>query len=307
VKKELRPVAYTEIPASQLGAVIRKNRSAKRFIIKDSIGGISSSRQDDMPAEIFLKEGLYRGAYVPLHAGDLDRVQYAGLKWRIEENKKYTFFLTVVGYDCHIEKIEGLLSIEESRQPYEITADNVRIHQNEEGTLDVLCNTFLGYTNIIIPEKINGIEVSKIGGLMERRLTSVTLPNTVKTIGGSAFAYNKLTGITIPEGVTTIGDRAFLGNQITEVVIPASVTNIGGRVFAENPLTSVTILGRPRYGTEKYSTFFHNNAITKITLENSDLNLAKSGFEQGFINYYNSQNKRAGTYVKNGQIWFIQE
>ena len=64
-------------------------------------------------------------------------------------------------------------------------------------------------------------------------ITSVVIPSTVKSIGGSAFERNQLTEVTIPSSVTSIGNYAFINNQLTEVVIPSSVTSIGRCAFSK--------------------------------------------------------------------------
>ena len=74
--------------------------------------------------------------------------------------------------------------------------------------------------------------------------TSVTIPNGVTSIGGSAFSdCSGLTSVTIPNSVTSIGDRAFAYCRgLTSVSIPTGVTSIGDRAFAYcSGLTSVTI------------------------------------------------------------------
>ncbi|MCQ2129649.1 MAG: leucine-rich repeat domain-containing protein, partial [Bacteroidaceae bacterium] len=64
-------------------------------------------------------------------------------------------------------------------------------------------------------------------------LTSITIPNSVTTIGDFAFAScGSLTSITIPNSVTTIGDYAFYGcGSLTSITIPNSVTTIGNHAF----------------------------------------------------------------------------
>jgi predicted small secreted protein len=57
-----------------------------------------------------------------------------------------------------------------------------------------------------------------------KTLVSITIPNSVTTIGRVAFYNNQLTSVTIPNSVTTIGVGAFYENQLTSVTIGANVT-----------------------------------------------------------------------------------
>ena len=73
---------------------------------------------------------------------------------------------------------------------------------------------------------------------------SITIPDSVTSIGNSAFAgCTSLTSITIPDGVTSIGDSAFYGcTGLTSITILGSVTSIGESTFQYcTSLTSITI------------------------------------------------------------------
>jgi len=72
---------------------------------------------------------------------------------------------------------------------------------------------------VLIPQAISG---------------SVTIPESVTSIGGSAFSgCTGLTGITIPASVTTIGAGAFSGcTGLTGITIPEGVTSIGSNAFS---------------------------------------------------------------------------
>jgi len=62
--------------------------------------------------------------------------------------------------------------------------------------------------------------------------TSYIIPNSVETIGNTAFSNNRnLTSVTISNSVTTIGISAFSGSALTSVTIGGSVTTIGDWAF----------------------------------------------------------------------------
>ena len=75
-------------------------------------------------------------------------------------------------------------------------------------------------------------------------LTSVSIPNSVTSIGDYAFSgCSNLTAVSIPNSVTSIGESAFRDcSSLTEVIIPNYVTTINDDTFRGcSGLTSVTI------------------------------------------------------------------
>jgi len=73
-------------------------------------------------------------------------------------------------------------------------------------------------------------------------LIGITMPNSVTSIGASAFYETGLINVIIPDNVTDIGEEAFscCGN-LTSITIPNSVSSIGKKAFSESGLTSIKI------------------------------------------------------------------
>ena len=123
-------------------------------------------------------------------------------------------------------------------------------------TLDGTNLTITDYTNttekdIIIPTSfVNGAstyDVTSIGNQAfdSNSLTSVSIPDSVTSIGDYAFSYNSnLTSINIPNNVTSIGSYAFSFISATSITIPDSVTSIGSNAFFhwEQKITEITYL-----------------------------------------------------------------
>ena len=136
---------------------------------------------------------------------------------------------------------------------------------------EVTITGFTGADDVTIPSQIGGYPVTRIGDrafLYKPSLTSLVIPDSVKTIGELSFSLCKnLKSVTIGNGVTDIGLCAFseaealtylkLGNNLkkigdmafskcsllTEVDIPDSVESIGKNAFCACPSLKIMKIG----------------------------------------------------------------
>ena len=110
-------------------------------------------------------------------------------------------------------------------------------------------------------------------------LTSIVIPESVTSIGHSAFYYcMSVTSIVIPEGVSIIGDRAFLNcSGLTSVVIPNGVPSIGDETFAG--CTSLASIVIPESVTRIGSYAFSGcKSLTSIIIPESMTSIGDSAF-----------------------------
>ena len=130
------------------------------------------------------------------------------------------------------------------------TYDNSTNYTIRQGTRCICNKAFAGdyesspsLQSIIIPDSVTSIGDSAFEYC--RSLHSVTIPDSVTNIGDSVFEdCSSLQSVNIPDSVTSIGDHAFyFCYSLQSVTIPDSVTSIGGGAFwGCKYLQSVTIL-----------------------------------------------------------------
>ena len=182
---------------------------------------------------------------------------------------------------------------------------------------------------LTIPSTINGYPVTSIGdsAFFDSGLTSVTIPNSVTSIGVESFFYClSLTNVTIGSGVTSIGDGAFsYCYSLTGVNFQGNAPVDGGYIFYRDtiavgyylpwttgwgptfsgiPMTSslegnlgVQYAANPSVGLEPLNVQFNSPGI-----DNSNNAIVKWNWNFGDGTTSTSQNP-SHTYITNGVFY----
>lgn len=115
--------------------------------------------------------------------------------------------------------------------------------------------------------------------LYRSNIKEVTIPNTIRSIGDSAFHWCKsLTNIKLPNSITTIGDAAFSGcNLLKDINIPDNVTRIGSHLFYGcEALTNIVIPdGVTEIGVDA---FYYCECLEDVQLPGSLISVGTGAF-----------------------------
>ena len=155
----------------------------------------------------------------------------------------------------------------------------------ENGGATITASTAAGA--VTIPSVLGGYAVKKVEGEVSvavfgfpnTSVTSITIPNSVKSIGMHAFCgCTSLTSVTIPNSVTYIGYGAFdYCNSLASIIIPNSVIHIAGYAFFRcTSLASIIIPNSVTY--IGYGAFQDCTSLTSITIPDSVTNIENHAF-----------------------------
>ena len=168
---------------------------------------------------------------------------------------------------------------------YKTATVGVKYTLSSDGNSYVASGTEDGVTlsgEVVLARSYNGKPVTAIEQMAFYEysdITSVTIPNTITTIGTGAFAScPKLESINIPDSVTTIGGMVFYEcPSLTSVTIPNSVTSIGVGLFEDcTKLASVT-LGEDITSINT-DMFYNCTSLKNVVIPNGVTSIGESAF-----------------------------
>jgi len=143
--------------------------------------------------------------------------------------------LSSVSIPSSVTSIEGnpFMSCKGIEQISIASGNMVYDSRNEcNGIVETATNSLIaGCKNTVIPNTVRSIEDDAFNGM---GLFSMMIPNSVTTIGVSAFAGNEeMIAISLPDALVTIREYAFNGCYgLTSLVIPSATTSIGEGILA---------------------------------------------------------------------------
>ena len=136
-------------------------------------------------------------------------------------------------------------------------------------------------TEVVIPGTVDGYTVTELGAVFNGNaaVTSVTIPDTVTSIGDYAFyKCYQLSVVELPPALLTIGENAFgYCYKLPNLTIPGTVTFIG--TYAFNNCDSFTEITVPDSVVSMgYDVFSWSDSLTNVTLPSGMTSIPKYTF-----------------------------
>ena len=222
------------------------------------------------------RQGKEPGTYYPIYSGKTSDgkpsiVYVTDIGWKYMSDGSHWFVVGVPTVEQNSESktliLPNLLQTEQHGEipVYGIAIENKLVER--EGALTSIENLSEYDSLTIQAGEIKGYQFTVIGESVFENcaISSVVLPETLKTIGKKAFKASGIINITIPQGIETIEEetfancsslstvtitgenlktidtKAFQNSTLTTIALPTSVTTIGNFAFESSGLTEIYI------------------------------------------------------------------
>lgn len=225
------------------------------------------------------------------------------------------FVLSIVASACPLSFAESVISVDDIQYVIDGNKASVYKYVGDGG-------------KVTIKSKVNGVNVTSIGNYAfaeeydntnpSKRITSVSIPNSVKTIGKGAFMEcTALKSVELPISLTTLGDTVFWYCESLEKVIAfPDLKIIGEKVFygCSDDLTvycgkgSVVEKYAKSYGinTQSYTPTSLNLNKTSLSLNKGETYTLKATVKptSTYLNAvsWSSDNKSIASVNQNGKV-----
>ena len=168
----------------------------------------------------------------------------------------------------------GCISLAEIVIPNSVVCINSNPFIGWNGKLECLSPSFVYEDNILFNK-----DKSRIISFRNLKLTLYVIPNSVTSIGDSAFYdCRSLSNIVISNSVTSIGDSAFEGcKSLGSLVIPNSVTNIGKGAFKWCKSLAEVVIPNSVANIGEFA-FCGCSSLAEVVIPNSVTNIGKGTF-----------------------------
>ncbi len=173
--------------------------------------------------------------------------------------------------------------------PASVTSLGSGIYQSCKGSLTINCDIqdsynsnsspFTGatFSKVTISEGVT--HVGKYAFYGNSSLTSVTLPESLLTIGAQAFYRSGLANITIPDGVLSIGNEAFYNCQnLLKAKVGRGVSTLPQGIFNACAYMTSVELSEGLLKIDQ-SAFYGCSLLLRVTIPDSVTEIASSAFQ----------------------------
>lgn len=163
-------------------------------------------------------------------------------------------------------------------RPWQVYSDHITSVEILPGVTSISANAFTGMPN----------------------LKTAVLPDTVRSVGNSAFRASGLEQVNLPEGLEHLGDYAFHQTRLREVVLPASLTSMGQECFSCNPMLRSAVIPNVSTMVLGFATFRYCTNLVDVQIGEKVTQLEGSNFEN--TRYLRSIMDENGCCVINGVL-----